>query len=164
MKQVKKSFVYFRYESEEDLTSEELNLYNRAKDAALNAYAVYSNFKVGCAILLDDNSIVIGNNQENIAYPSGLCAERVALFTYGASFANKQIRALAVYATNEGQDLGEMLSPCGACRQVMVEYEQRNGKPYSVIMPGPNNSVLKIEEASQLLPLHFASKAVKKHS
>lgn len=148
----------FRIEYEEleiaELSSEELELVERAKNITLKAYAPYSNFKVGCAIQFEDGTYVEGNNQENIAYPSGLCAERVALFYASANFPEKHIKALAVYAQTDAFDFDEIVKPCGACRQVMAEYEGKQKTPITVLLAG-KSALIKLHKANDLLPFIF---------
>lgn len=157
--------IYIEYEelSASDLPKHLAGLLQVAEKAALNAYAPYSAFKVGAAVLLDDNSVVVGNNQENAAYPSGLCAERVALYAAKAQFPNKTIKALAVTAQSGAVELTSPVSPCGACRQVMAEYEAHNQKQsIQVILGGFGDRVWLLENATCLLPLTFTGEGVRK--
>lgn len=128
-------------------------LYEAAYEAAEKAYAPYSLFKVGAAALLDNGEIVCGNNQENAAYPSGLCAERTTLFYAGAHFPNSAVRILAIAAIKDGKRV-DRVTPCGACRQVMLETEQRYDHPMQVLLCGEQEVYL-IPTASDLLPLCF---------
>ncbi len=139
----------------EDLDFDDKNLVNLAIEAAQQAYAPYSHFRVGAAVLLDDGSVVKGSNQENAAYPSGLCAERVALFYANSSFPNKTILSIAVVVINpEGKVLSENISPCGACRQVMAETQIRFKTPIKVLLAS-SKSVLVFDSVEDLLPLSF---------
>ena len=113
------------YKSMEDLPKEDLELLKLAKKAVKSAYAPYSQFFVGAAILLENGKISIGNNQENAAYPSGLCAERVAIFHASAKYPNIPIKKIAVSVVSKNQIINEPVSPCGACRQVISEYEMK---------------------------------------
>jgi cytidine deaminase len=122
------------------------------------AYAPYSQFHVGAAILLENGTMVEGNNQENAAYPSGLCAERVAIFSVGANFPNQLIRAIAITASSANYVSGEPVTPCGACRQSMLEYELKQNTPIAVYLVSPSDEVIVIPSVSQLLPLHFDAK------
>jgi len=128
-------------------------LYDSASNAAMDAYAPYSGFQVGAAVLLDDGTIVCGNNQENAAYPSGLCAERVALFYAGAQYPDIPVKAIAIAAFSEGQQVAHV-SPCGSCRQVLLETENRFRKPIRVILCGTEEVGI-IESAASLLPVGF---------
>ena len=132
-------------------------------EAALKAteqsYAPYSKFHVGAAALLEDGTIVTGSNQENSAYPSGLCAERVTLFHAGHQYPDMPVVALAIAAATNGRQV-ESISPCGACRQVLLETEQRYGKPMKVLLCGTKEVVV-AESAESLLPLCFGAKDLK---
>ena len=120
------------------------------------SYAPYSKFHVGAAALLEDGTIITGSNQENAAYPSGLCAERVALFHAGHQYPDMPVVALAIAAATNGRQV-ESISPCGACRQVLLEAEQRYGKPMKVLLCGTKEVVV-AESAESLLPLCFGRK------
>ena len=139
--------------STEELADKDLCLRNAAIDAAKNAYAPYSGFSVGVAVLLENGTIVKGNNQENAVYPSGLCAERVALFSVGASYPDMPVVSIAIIAL-KGDDILSSISPCGGCRQVMLETEQRYGRPVRVLLCGNNETVI-VDSAKDLLPLCF---------
>jgi len=117
------------------------------------AYSVYSKFSVGAAVLLEDGKVVTGNNQENMAYPSGLCAERTALFYAGATYPEIAVKAMAIAACFQGKPREEFVPPCGACRQVMSEVIKRQEKDFEVIMVGEKETV--VVKASQLLPFAF---------
>ncbi|MDR0393984.1 MAG: cytidine deaminase [Tannerella sp.] len=138
----------------ESLSPEDSRLRAAAVSAAGRAYAPYSRFQVGAAVMLEDGVIVEGSNQENRAYPSGLCAERVALFHAGASFPRIPVLSLAIVAIKEGV-LQRSISPCGACRQVILETEQRYGKPVRILMCGSDETVI-VSSAKDLLPFRFA--------
>lgn len=128
-------------------------LCRKAGEAAGTAYCVCSGFAVGAAVLLADGEIIQGSNQENAAYPSGLCAERTALFYAGASRPNTAVKALAVTACRGGVPVENAVFPCGACRQVMAEVVRRFGRDFDVIMIGRKESIL--VKASALLPFSF---------
>ena len=160
-KQQSIGFEYTEYLLEE-LGSEELRLIEAAKGALTHAYAPYSEFCVGAAVLLDNGQIVIGNNQENAAYPSGLCAERVALFHAGSNYPNEKILKLAVAARPKSADKLVQPGPCGGCRQVMLEYRSKQDAPIELLLICPNDKVLKME-VQDLLPLAFDKYALKKH-
>lgn len=134
----------------------EKDLIEQAKAALAGSYSPYSHFRVGAAVLLDNGVIITGSNQENGAYPSGLCAERVALFYAGAQYPSVPIKALAVVASNEKGITVNPVSPCGACRQVMLEYQMISNKPYTIYMVGAGK-VIKIEDVKQLLPFSFTN-------
>lgn len=124
--------------------------------AAKTSYSVYSQFAVGAAVLLEDGTTVCGSNQENAAYPSGLCAERTALFYAGATYPELPVKALAIAACYQGHPREEFVPPCGACRQVMAEVIRRYGQDFEVIMIGQKDTV--VIKASALLPFSFELK------
>ncbi len=135
-------------------TSAEIQLMNNALDAADLAYAPYSSFKVGAAVLLEDGQIVTGSNQENAAYPSGLCAERVAVFAAASHNPGKKIVRIAVAAKNKNGEATQ-ITPCGGCRQVMLEYEYKQNHPIKILLLGPNKTMFQFNNADDLLPLGF---------
>jgi cytidine deaminase len=139
----------------EELSESDKMLVTRAREISETAYAPYSKFNVGAALLLDNNQVVTGSNQENIAYPSGLCAERVALFTAGSQFPNNKVLTLAIVAKGDLLKPGTALSPCGGCRQVMSETEMRQKQPFRVVLADDNDDVTIFYAASDLLPLTF---------
>lgn len=130
-------------------------LMNKAQEARESAYAPYSNFRVGVAIRLECGEIVIGNNQENAAYPSGLCAERVAIFYVGAAYPNEKIVEIAITARSQNQILDQPIGPCGACRQSMLEYEQKQNSSIPVYFTGETGSIIKVESIKDFLPFGF---------
>lgn len=138
---------------EDELSYEETTLVEAAREAALRAYAPYSQFKVGAAALLENGEIITGNNQENIAFPSGMCAERVTLFYAQARYPFVPVKILAIAAFSHNA-FTDRISPCGACRQVLAETEKRFGKPVRLLLSGRCETVI-AEKASDLLPLAF---------
>jgi cytidine deaminase len=128
-------------------------LVEAAQKIADNAYAPYSKFKVGAAVLTDENQIITGSNQENAAYPSGLCAERVALFYTSANYHNKHIQAIAIVAKKD--NIWKVAMPCGACRQVIREYETKQEQPVKIIMAYNDGKYIIANGAEDLLPLSF---------
>ena len=136
-------------------TEAETLLYDKAINAAKDAYAPYSQFRVGAALLLDNGEIVIGSNQENAAYPSGICAERTAIFYAGSRYPDAIINTLLIVALTKDGEIVEHISPCGACRQVMLEAEQRGQSPMRIMLAS-NNDLWVIEKAADLLPLSFS--------
>ncbi len=157
MKKRTVSFKILVYNSIEELSSIDNNLMLAAIEARENAYAPYSDFKVGAAVLLENGKIVLGNNQENAAYPSGLCAERVAIFYAGANFPNVKIQSIAISASSINYILETPVAPCGSCRQSMLEYETKQNQPISLLMMGKKGEVLKCNSISEILPLAFDS-------
>lgn len=147
---------YCEYGSLDELPAEERKLMECAMRATAGAYAPYSGFHVGAAVLLADGSVVTGNNQENIAYPSGMCAERVALFSASAQRPKEAIVALAVVGWNKGEYCEA--SPCGACRQTMAEYEMRSGNKMKVYCYVAGGRIRCIEGVEKLIPFGFEAK------
>ena len=139
----------------ESLDGNDLLLVEKAVSGMDNAYAPYSNFKVGASVKLENGEIVVGNNQENIAYPSGLCAERVALFYVGANYPNETIETICIVAKGDLIPVDSVLAPCGSCRQVMIESEKRQSKPIRVILVNQNKTVVVIETVKHFLPFIF---------
>ena len=136
------------------LNKDEQSALKAALEAVKNSHSPYSNFKVGASLLLENGETVIGSNQENVAYPSGICAERSALFSYGSSPSKSPIKILAIVAFDKNNNQSDTCSPCGACRQVMVEYEKIQKQPYKVIFCF--DGIIEIVESSvSLLPYAF---------
>ena len=144
------------YATMDELPAQDRLLADAAVEAVALSYAPYSNFNVGAALLLEDGQIVKGSNQENAAYPSGICAERTAMFYAGANYGDKAITAIAVAASQNGVLLASPVSPCGACRQVMAEYQKKGGRPITIILVGANKT-LRFSSVDALLPLIFDS-------
>ena len=153
MEEVKIELNFKRLNTNE-LSGMDCRLRDEAICAARNAYAPYSHFNVGAAVLLEDGTIVCGSNQENIAYPSGLCAERVALFTAGATYPKQPVVAMAIVAIKNGE-IQPSIAPCGACRQVMLETERRYNQPMRILLCGKDETIL-IDSAQDLLPFSFS--------
>jgi cytidine deaminase len=145
-----------RVYSYDELEPEIASLVDMAKQMTQSAYCPYSSFHVGAAALLADGQVVTGANQENAAYPSGLCAERVTLFAANANHPNTPVVALALACFTHGHFTREVASPCGACRQVMIETEHRYGVPMKVILYCEEGCYV-VDNASDLLPLSFVA-------
>ena len=145
-----------------DLTVIEKELIQRSKDALKDAYAPYSGFLVGSSVLLSDGKIISANNQENVAFPSGLCAERVVLFNAGANYPNLEIDIIAVSAKSNLYEITDIISPCGACRQVMAEYQEKQNKKIKILLHLNNDEVLIFSSVDDLLPLLFTNPNLKK--
>jgi cytidine deaminase len=139
-----------------ELTIEEKILVDSAKEATARAYAPYSKFSVGAAAQLENGEVITGNNQENVAFPSGLCAERTTLFYAGSRYPDHAVNALAIAASTAGDFLDKPISPCGACRQVVLETEMRYNKPVKLILYGKKEIYI-VESIRDLLPLAFGS-------
>lgn len=139
----------------DEMNPEERMLVDNAKEATYNSYAPYSNFCVGAALLLDDGTVVPGCNQENSSYPCGICAERSAVFAAGASHPDKKILAICVAARDSsGNFTTRPISPCGACRQVLSETEDRCGNSMKVMLYGTEGTYI-LKSAKDLLPVSF---------
>ena len=146
------------FESSDDLPSDIKNLMSKAVLARKTAYAPYSHFLVGAAILLDNGEIAIGSNQENAAYPSGLCAERVAIFHAGALYPDVKMVAIAISAASESNQTTAPIPPCGACRQSIAEYEIRQDQDIAIYFMGEIGAVYKSNSLKNLLPFSFDKK------
>lgn len=160
MKEITLQIKFTEYEAAALLPENDNDLIMKARDAAKNGYAPYSGFRVGAAVLLENGVIVTGNNQENAAYPSGLCAERTALFYASAQYPNIPIIAIAVSTLNRTDVPSEIAKPCGSCRQVMAEYEDIAGKPLQIILDS-SDKIYVLDGIDNLLPLRFKKEDVK---
>lgn len=147
------------YTSMNELRESDKTLINMATVALSSAYAPYSQFQVGAALLLENGTMVSGSNQENAAYPSGLCAERVAFFSAASQYPGETIVSIAITTSFS---LSDPIAPCGACRQVMAEYELKQNKPIRVILAHPGEKVYIINNVKTLLPLYFSGEWLKK--
>lgn len=149
------SINYHLADNYSELSSDDQLLVEKAYSVAKNAYAPYSNFHVGAAVLLNSGEIILGSNQENAAFPSGICAERVALFYAGANFSNCEIVKIVIVAKGNFLPADKILSPCGSCRQVMLESEMRQKTPFQVILVSENGKTIIFNKAQDLLPFAF---------
>ncbi|MDR1878277.1 MAG: cytidine deaminase [Bacteroidales bacterium] len=147
---------YFVFRSIDELADADRSLLEKAEEASRNAYTPYSGFSVGAAVLLDNEEIITANNQENASYPQGLCAERTALFYAMAQHPNRKVKAIAVYGYHRKHKLKGCVSPCGGCRQVMLECEQRGKEKMRILLSGYSGEITVIEGVEQLLPLQFS--------
>ncbi|MDB4047651.1 cytidine deaminase [uncultured Polaribacter sp.] len=157
MKQIKITSSATVYSNLGALSTEDQMLMNKAIKARGNAYAPYSKFHVGAALLLDNGEIVLGNNQENAAYPSGMCAERVAVWQAGSLFPGVKIKKLAISASSTITKVDKPIGPCGACRQTLSEYEINQKEPFPVIFMGEVGEIVKTPSLLSLLPFSFDS-------
>lgn len=149
--------AYEELDTATDLLPAEQALWQAARDATNQAYAPYSRFHVGAALLLADGTIFRGTNQENAAYPSGLCAERTALFGLAASQPEHvPIVGMAVAARPSSGEFGPAL-PCGACRQVMLEYEARQGQAIPLLLPSRAGTILRFSSLADIMPFNFSA-------
>ncbi len=148
--------TYEQYGSVEELSAEDRKLAEAAVQAITGSYAPYSKFNVGAAVRMSDGTIVTGANQENAAYPSGLCAERTAMFYANAHYPDKAMTAIAIAASQGGVLCEEPATPCGQCRQVMAEYQTKGGRPMSIILVG-SKAIYKFDRVECVLPFIFDS-------
>ena len=148
---------YTEYAVFSELSDGDRLLVERAQQSAKDAYAPYSKFHVGAAVLLDSGEVIAGNNQENAAYPSGLCAERVAVFYAMARHPKAAIEAVAIAALSDDSLLKTPPFPCGACRQVLAEYEYRQKKPIRFILHAQSGQTIVMEGVDNLLPFPFVN-------
>lgn len=156
MTEQKINISYEEYASIDELNAEDRELAQAAIEGMKGSYAPYSHFNVGAAVRMTNGQIVRGANQENAAFPSGLCAERTAMFAASAKYPGKEMVSLALVGGIYGRITDEPATPCGACRQVMAQYQTRAGKPMSVIMVGAKR-VWKFSRVDDILPLIFDS-------
>lgn len=158
MKEISIVSKFSVYESTSELPNDIQNLMEKAVSIRKKAYAPYSKFRVGAALLLDNGEIVLGSNQENAAYPSGLCAERVAIFQAGAIFPEAKIIKMAITAASDTNKTIAPIPPCGACRQSIAEYETRQESPIEIYFMGESGEIHKSASLKNLLPLMFDKK------
>ena len=152
--------VFIDYNSPAELDKNLQELIKKAKEAAEHAYAPYSKFKVGAAVLLENGEIIQGNNQENAAYPSGLCAERVAIFYANSKYPNIPIKSIAITAVTNKELIKEPIPPCGSCLQVMLETENRSKNSFQVILYG-QDKITVANSIKQFLPFNFNKEMLK---
>lgn len=155
MKEVKIESTLYVFEDLSELPKDASLLMKRAVLARENAYAPYSNFSVGAALLLDNDEIITGNNQENASYPSGLCAERTAIFYAGSQYPNAKVVRMAITAASKNHQTKKPIPPCGACRQAIAEYEIKQESPIEIYFMGETGKVAKSNSLVNLLPLVF---------
>ncbi|MCD6556282.1 MAG: cytidine deaminase [Bacteroidales bacterium] len=154
MKKKNITTVTYEYDSVDELSKYEQILIQKSKDIVKNAYAPYSKFQVGAAVLLENGEIITGTNQENAAYPSGLCAERVAVFYANSKYPDVPVKAIAVTAFTNNNFVKTPIPPCGSCRQVLVETETRFNTPIKIYLVS-ESKITVINDAKDLLPLNF---------
>jgi len=156
MKEITLKINYTEYDSVKEMSPEDQELVKAANEAREGSYSPYSNFQVGAALRLADGTIVKGANQENAAYPSGLCAERTAMFWASANYPDVPFDTLAIAGADNGVLCESPASPCGACRQVMAEYQKKYGRPLRTIWVG-SKRIRKFENVDDILPFIFDS-------
>jgi len=161
MEEQKFEFRYSVFSSINELTEADKSLLLEARSATQKSYAPYSNFHVGAAARLQSGSVLSGANQENAAFPIGMCAERVVLATAASNFPQEPVTTMAISYESKGGPSDHPISPCGMCRQTLQEAESRTGRPIKLILGGMEGAVYVIESAGQLLPLAFTSTELK---
>lgn len=155
MKKIEISTSAILFNSFSELETEDKMLMHKAISAREKAYAPYSKFSVGAALLLENGEIILGNNQENAAYPSGMCAERVAIWRAGSEFPEVKILKLAISAKSSNTLVDKPVGPCGACRQSLSEYEIKQKKPFEILFMGEVGEIVKVSSLNSLLPFSF---------
>ncbi len=155
MKRLQLVTDYTVFDTISELDTKSQELMNIAIKARKQAYAPYSKFNVGAAILLDNGEIIIGNNQENAAYPSGMCAERVAIYSAGSRYPKIPMLKLAISASSSLKEVIQPVAPCGACRQAISEYEVTQNRPIEIFFMGESGKIIKVDSLKDLLPLGF---------
>lgn len=149
------STAYFQFDSIKDLDADESHLMSLAIQSRKKAYAPYSKFMVGAAVLLSNGEVILGNNQENAAYPSGLCAERVAVYSAGAQYPEQKIMKIAISASSSIKKVTIPIAPCGACRQAIAEYEFKQDSSIKIYFMGESGKVILVNSLNDLLPFGF---------
>ena len=155
MKKIQHSITFTVFETLDELSSNDASLMRAAIKMKDTAYAPYSHFSVGAAIRLDNGKVVSGNNQENAAFPSGMCAERVAIYSAGALYPEANIVQIAIAASSSKKVVDKPVGPCGACRQAIAEYEFKQKLPIVLLFMGEKGNIVKTESLKDLLPLSF---------
>jgi cytidine deaminase len=158
MKEISITTSFQQFDSLLELPSEIQHLMQEAVKVRKNAYAPYSQFRVGAALLLDNQEIICGSNQENAAYPSGLCAERVAIFYAGAKYPGAKITKMAITAASDTNPTTEPIPPCGACRQSIAEYEIKQDQAIEIFFMGESGVIYQSDSLKNLLPFMFNKK------
>lgn len=156
MQNKKLEINYLEYSGLEELEPKDRELCEAAEKALTGSYAPYSKFNVGAAVRLSDGRIVTGANQENAAYPSGLCAERTAMFSAHANYPDTPMTAIAITAAQNGKLNEDITAPCGACRQVMAEYQKISGRKWTILLYG-KKKIIKLSQVDDILPFIFTN-------
>jgi cytidine deaminase len=155
------SFSFNSYDSVDDLSINDKSLIKAAEKSLEKAYSVYSGFSVGASLLLENGELITANNQENSAFPSSMCAERVLLYYCRATFPKLKIKKIAITVKSIHGKIQTPISPCGSCRQVMSEYEKLQNHPIEILLKGEQGSVYVINCVEDLLPLSFKPNVIK---
>ncbi|MES2690689.1 MAG: cytidine deaminase [Bacteroidota bacterium] len=155
MEQIRRESVLTKYNQVSELSDEDRDLLAEAKRSVDTSYAPYSKFHVGCALRLNNGVIIKGSNQENIAYPSGLCAERVAIFSAGATYPDQPVQSMAITVKAEEFEVKEPIMSCGACLQSMSEFELKFKQPMRIILQGETGDIYVAEGLRTFMPFMF---------
>ncbi len=155
MKKVELKISYEEYDNITELNADDHSLLRSAIESVEKAYAPYSKFEVGAALLLENGEVITGNNQENASYPSGLCAERTAIYYAGSKYPDAKILKIAISASSKNQETSIPIPPCGACRQAISEYEVKQNLPIEIYFMGKVGEVVKSDSLVNLLPFVF---------
>ncbi len=155
---------FIEFASLDELPEDDKKLVEQARKSVMSAYAPYSRFSVGAAVLLENGIVILGNNQENASYPIGMCAERVAVFAAAANYPGVKIKAIAITALSKQFLIDKPITPCGACRQAIAEYEHRYQNPIRLIMVGESGKVLVADSIKHFLPHQFTGDDLKAKS
>lgn len=155
MEEIRKESIVQKYSSFEELPDADKALLLKARESVKTAYAPYSKFHVGCALRLNNGTVIQGSNQENIAYPSGLCAERVAIFSAGANFPDQPVQAMAITVKADDYVVDEPIMSCGACLQSMSEFEMKFEQPMRIILQGETGDIYVAEGLRTFMPFMF---------
>ena len=155
MKDHRISSSFILYQNSRELSEVENELLQKAIEARTNAYAPYSKFFVGASVLMDDGSVFTGNNQENAAYPSGVCAERVAIWTAMSQLPHGKIKKIFITAASSKTEVNKPVAPCGSCRQAIAEYEIKQETDIEVFFTGKSGKIIKAHSIKDLLPWLF---------
>lgn len=160
MKEIKINTSVKLYQDVSELPDLIQTLFERAEKARDKAYAPYSEYQVGAALQLESGKIVTGSNQENASYPSGLCAERTAIYYAGSQYPEERITALVITVKSLKKEVDSPAAPCGACRQSILEYEVKQEKGIPIYFRGETGSIAKVDSVSDILPLAFSNKSL----
>lgn len=160
MNEINISSKFTIYKNSDELSSSDKNLLSKAFEAKKSAYAPYSKFSVGASLLLDNGLIIQANNQENAAYPSGICAERVAIWNAASQYPEAEIQKIFVCASSNKKIVNQPVAPCGACRQAILEYETKQSKKIEIYFTGATGKIIKANSINDLLPYAFNGSAL----
>ena len=155
MDELKITSKFTIYSNSNELSASDKELFLKAIDARKNAYAPYSKFSVGASLLLENGEIIQGNNQENAAYPSGMCAERVAIWNASSQFPKTPIKKIFISAKSKNKTVNKPVPPCGSCRQTIIEYELKQEQNIEIFFSGETGNIIRADSIADLLPFAF---------